>query len=376
MVETIVKLRSLGHRVVLVTSGAIGVGLRRLNMDKKPKKLSAIQAVAAVGQGRLMRMYDDLFSQLNQPIAQILLTRHDLSDRTQYLNAVNTFTELLAIGVVPIVNENDTISVSEIKFGDNDTLSAITAGMVNADYLFLMTDVDCLYTDNPRKNPNAKPVEIVEDVGDLKEQVMVSSPGSSLGTGGMVTKLIAADLATAAGVTTIISRGSTPKNIISIIKHLSNVDPNSSSSSIPIHTRFIAKDNPMMDKKWWILHGLHTAGTIYIDEGAVKAVTKTKQKSSLFAAGIVKCEGNFVANQAVNLVFEKHHVNEHGEETVELITIGKGLVNYSSSEISRIKGCKSHEIEEKLGYADSECVIHRDNLAIILKNSEENEKKY
>ncbi|GBC07939.1 hypothetical protein RclHR1_00780019 [Rhizophagus clarus] len=359
MVETIVKLRSLGHRVVLVSSGAIGVGLRRLSMAKKPKKLSAIQAVAAVGQGRLMRMYDDLFSQLNQPIAQILLTRHDLS-HVKY-----------SIGVVPIVNENDTISVSEIKFGDNDTLSAITAGMVNADYLFLMTDVDCLYTDNPRKNPHAKPVEVVEDVGDLKERVVVSTPGSSLGTGGMATKLVAADLATAAGVTTIISRGSTPQNIISIVTNLSNVDPNSHvSSSIPIHTRFIAKNNPMMDKKWWVLHGLHTAGTIFIDEGAVRAV---KLKSNLFAAGIVKCEGSFVANQAIKLVFEKHHVNENGKETVELITVGKGLVNYSSSEISLIKGCKSSEIEEKLGYIDCDFVIHRDNLAVLLKDSDENE---
>ncbi|PKY42948.1 glutamate 5-kinase [Rhizophagus irregularis] len=370
MVETIVKLKFLGHKVVLVSSGAIGVGLRRLDLDKKPKKLSAIQAVAAVGQGRLMRMFDDLFSQLNQPIAQILLTRHDLSNRTRYINAVNTFTELLAMGVVPIVNENDTVSVSEIKFGDNDTLSAITAGMVNADYLFLMTDVDCLYTDNPRENPDAKPIKVVEDVGDLKERVVVSTPGSSLGTGGMVTKLAAADLATAAGVTTIISRGSAPKNIISIVTSLSNVNPNSSvSSSIPIHTRFIAKDNPMMDKKWWVLHGLHTAGTIFIDEGAVKAV---KHKSNLFAAGIVKCEGSFVSNQAVKLVFEKQHVNENGKEIVEVITVGKGLVNYSSSEISLIKGCKSGEIGEKLGYADCDFVIHRDNLAVTLKDPEEN----
>ncbi|CAG8437681.1 15520_t:CDS:2 [Acaulospora morrowiae] len=365
LVETIVKLRNLGHKVILVTSGAIGVGLRRLEMNKKPKKLAAIQAIAAVGQGRLMRMYDDLFSQLNQPIAQILLTRHDLSDRTQYLNAVNTFTELLSMGVVPVVNENDTVSVSEIKFGDNDTLSAITAGMVNADYLFLMTDVDCLYTDNPRTNPNAKPVEVVEDVGELRNQV--SSPGSSLGTGGMFTKLVAADLATAAGVTTIISRGSSPQNILSIVKHLSTDNP--PSSSAPLHTRFLAKDNPMVDRKWWILHGLHTAGTIYIDEGAVRAITKVGLKSSLFAAGIVKVMGSFVVHQAVSLVIERPKKDDGGE--IELVAIGKGLVNYSSTEISRIKGCKSTEIEEKLGYADSECVIHRDNLAITLKNFED-----
>ncbi|CAG8480617.1 7961_t:CDS:2 [Ambispora leptoticha] len=377
LIETIVKLRKLGHRVVLVTSGAIGVGLRRLNMEKKPKKLSAIQAVAAVGQGRLMRMYDDLFSQLNQPIAQILLTRNDIADRTQYRNAVNTFSELLAIGVVPIVNENDTISVSEIRFGDNDTLSAIAAKMVNADYLFLMTDVDCLYTDNPRLNPDARPVEIVEDVGALREQVKITSPGSALGTGGMITKLTAADLATAAGVTTIICRGSTPQNILTIISHLS-INPTittSDDSSIPLHTRFLAKKNPLTDRKWWILHGLHTAGTLVIDEGAYKALTRPGQSSSLFAAGIVRVEGNFIADQAVKVVVDlkKRNLDSNNDGAsgnddlcAEVKEIGKGLVNYSSVEITRIKGHQSSEIAELLGYADSECVIHRDNFSIFV----------
>ncbi|CAG8621130.1 5339_t:CDS:2, partial [Scutellospora calospora] len=288
--------------------------------------------------------------------------------RTQYLNAVNTFSELLTMGVVPVVNENDTISVSEIKFGDNDTLSAITAGMVNADYLFLMTDVDCLYTDNPMTNSNAKPVEVVEDVGALRDKVIVSSAGSSLGTGGMVTKLIAADLATAAGVTTIICRGSAPKNIISIINNLPN-DDKQCSSSLPLHTRFIAKDNPLLDRKWWILHGLHTAGTIFIDEGAVRAITKAGRKSSLFAAGIVKVDGYFVAHQAVELKIERT-INRENIDDIEVVMIGKGLVNYSSTEISRIKGCQSSDIEKMLGYADSECVIHRDNLVITVKNDD------
>ncbi|CAJ0840214.1 16953_t:CDS:2 [Entrophospora sp. SA101] len=360
VVETIVKLRSLGHKVVLVSSGAIGVGLRRLEMDKKPKKLSAVQAVAAVGQGRLMRMYDDLFSQLNQPIAQILLTRHDLAERTQYLNAVNTFVELLNMKVVPIVNENDTISVSEIKFGDNDTLSAITARMVNADYLFLMTDVDCLYTDNPRINSNAIPIKIVEDIGTLKD---------SLGTGGMVTKLIAADLATAAGVTTIISKGSNPKNIIKIINNLTQKDSDVESNvavveDVPLYTRFLAKEDPIKGHKWWILHGLHTAGKVYIDKGAATAISKKGQKCSLFSAGIVKVQGNFSSNQAVHIVYENRPIKVGEQQQVDdvkdekenhnVINIGKGLVNYNSMEISRIKGCKSSEIAEKLGYTDSE----------------------
>ncbi|KAG0280886.1 hypothetical protein BGZ95_008183 [Linnemannia exigua] len=387
IVETILKLKAQGHRVVLVTSGAIGVGLRRLNLASKPKDLAQVQAIAAVGQGRLMSLYDDLFSQFNQPIAQILLTKNDLADRTQYLNACNTIDALLEMGVVPIVNENDTISVSEIRFGDNDTLSAITAGMIHADYLFLMTDVDCLYTDNPRTNPDAKPVMTVDDITALKEKVSVASAGSSLGTGGMVTKLIAAELATAAGVTTVISRGSTPQNIFQIIsqpiQHIGSASPKQNSdievttslgaatiSSLPLHTRFLAKDNPMVDRKWWILHGLHSAGTIFIDQGAYKAITNASQKSSLFAAGIVSCKGTFVAQQSVRVVYRPRDYlkkDEHGQVVEEYdgpeeIELGKGLVNYASHEILRIMGCHSRQIIERLGYADAECVIHRENL--------------
>ncbi|KAF9580724.1 hypothetical protein BGW38_002508 [Lunasporangiospora selenospora] len=403
IVETILKLKDQGHRVVLVTSGAIGVGLRRLNMPSKPKDLAQIQAIAAVGQGRLMSLYDDLFSQFNQPIAQILLTKNDLADRTQYLNACNTFNALLEMGVVPIVNENDTISVSEIRFGDNDTLSAITAGMIHADYLFLMTDVDCLYTDNPRVNPDAKPVLVVDDIATLKEKVSVTTAGSSLGTGGMITKLIAAELATAAGVTTVITRGSTPQRIFQIIsqpiQHTGSASPQveratkepdvsltvstnavmdasvaTPTPAMPLHTRFLAKDNPLVDRKWWILHGLHAAGTIYIDHGAYMAITNATQKSSLFAAGIVACKGNFVAQQSVRVVYspiDSAKKGDHdsqatdtdlGGDFTEEIEVGKGLVNYASHEILRIMGYHSRQIIDRLGYADAECVIHRENL--------------
>lgn len=268
--------------------------------------------------------------------------------------------------------------------------------MIHADYLFLMTDVDCLYTDNPRTNPDAKPVMVVDDIADLKERVSVASAGSSLGTGGMVTKLIAAELATAAGVTTVITRGSTPQNIFQIIsqpiQHIGSASPRQDGSaspkdttttttvantlaavslaSMPLHTRFLAKDNPMVDRKWWILHGLHAAGTIYIDQGAYKAITNASQKSSLFAAGIVSCKGTFVAQQSVRVVYrpwdylkkdEQGNVVEEydGPEEIEL---GKGLVNYASHEILRIKGCHSRQIIDRLGYADAECVIHRENL--------------
>ncbi|KAJ1942792.1 Glutamate 5-kinase [Linderina macrospora] len=382
MVETVVKLKELGHRVVLVSSGAVGVGLRRLNMPSKPKDLATIQAIAAVGQGRLMALWDDLFGQLSQPIAQVLLTRHDLSQRTQYLNACNTFEALLEMGVVPIVNENDTVSLGEIRFGDNDTLSAITAGMVHADYLFLLTDVDCLYTDNPRTNPNAKPVTSVSDIYALREAVDVSSAGSAVGTGGMATKLIAAELSTAAGVTTVITRGSTPQKVIDIVEHFSNpeVQPDAPVPSSVLCTRFIAKSRPMIDRKWWILHGMYCAGTIYIDAGAVVAIAKFKK--SLFAAGVKRVEGVFSSNQAVRVVYEperevRDNVKNLDSEEVrvlnavtpiksEVIEIGHGLVNYTGAEINRIKGCHSSEFASILGYCDSDNVINRGNMVVTV----------
>ncbi|KAJ2782016.1 Glutamate 5-kinase [Coemansia javaensis] len=384
IVEVICRLKECGHRVVLVSSGAVGIGMRRLNISARPKELAAVQATAAVGQGRLMALYDDLFGHLGQVVAQILLTRNDLSQRTQYLNACNTFESALDMDVVPIVNENDTVSLGEIRFGDNDTLSAITAGMVHADYLFLMTDVDCLYTDNPRTNPDAVAVTNVTDIKALREKVDVSSAGSAVGTGGMATKLIAAELATAAGVTTIITNGSKPQKIFDIIEHFSNPDlaPDAKVPEKALCTRFVAKSRPMIDRKWWILHGMYCAGTIYVDAGAVVALAKFKK--SLFAAGIKRVEGSFSSNQAVRVVYEPereaHCATDHlsPEEArvsnaiaplkSEVIEIGRGLVNYTSSEINRIRGCHSSEFDAILGYSDSDNVINRGNMVITISN--------
>lgn len=267
--------------------------------------------------------------------------------------------ELLDMGVVPIINENDSISVKEIKFGDNDTLSAIAAGMVKADYLFLMTDVDCLYTDNPRSNPDARPVLVCDDIEQLRKQITVSAPGSALGTGGMVTKLVAADLATAAGVTTIIARGSTPENIV----HIVDASVNDESKKLPLHTRFVAKPKPLMDRKWWILHGLHTAGTVYVDGDEIKnAIHDGQVDSSVFAHSICKVEGTFVEHQAVRLVIQ--HKDSKG--MVDNVTVAKGIVNYSSAEIMRIMLAKECNIVDSLGYKDADCIIHRDNMAITV----------
>ncbi|KAI8924321.1 Aspartate/glutamate/uridylate kinase [Entophlyctis helioformis] len=371
LVETVVKLRSLGHNVLLVSSGAVGVGLRRLALSKRPKHLSQVQAVAAVGQGRLMALYDTLFSQYEVPIAQILLTRDNLAERSQYLNACNTLRELIQFNVVPIINENDSVSNAEIRFGDNDSLSAIAAGMVNADYLFLLTDVDALYTDNPRVNPNATAVRVVRDIRRLREQVTVSSPGSSLGTGGMVTKLIAAELATARGCAMVISIGSKPNLILDIIGEIqAHRDAAAENPALPfeptIGTHFLPQTDRMVDRKWWIRHGLAPAGDIYIDAGAVRAIAK--QKSSLFAAGITGIEGTFNAQQAVRIMTRVAEPQPRGGSTARAVVVAHGMVNYNSAEIQRIRGAKSSAIADLLGYMDSDFVIHRDNIAIISSN--------
>lgn len=404
IVETAVKLRKDGHKVIIVSSGAIGVGLQRMDVEKRPKHISKLQALAAIGQCRLMSLWDSLFNHLRQPIAQILLTRSDISDRSRYLNAQNTMHELLDMGVIPIVNENDTLAVSEIKFGDNDTLSAITAAMVHADLLFLMTDVDCLYDKNPRTNPDAQPIEVVEDIGALVADV--SQAGSSLGTGGMSTKIVAARLATSAGVTTVITRSSNPGNIHKIVKHiqgsrspaslttqvnhpstasLASLNNNSNSGSgtatpsteqqqasaaiidrsqIPLHTRFLPSASPVRDRYFWILHGLRPHGTLYIDQGAYKALLG---KAGLLPVGVVDVEGFFAQQEAVRLCVVDKRRSSPGPDAKmwegEAVEVGRCLTNYSSAEIARIKGHQSVEIGQLLGYADSEYVAQRESVS-------------
>ncbi|KAI0187687.1 glutamate 5-kinase [Xylaria flabelliformis] len=431
IVETAVKLRKDGHKVVIVSSGAIGVGLRRMDVDRRPKHLSKLQALAAIGQCRLISLWDSLFAHLQQPISQILLTRNDIADRSRYLNAQNCIVELLDMGVIPIVNENDTLAVAEIKFGDNDTLSAITAAMVHADFLFLMTDVDCLYDKNPRTHPDAKPIEEVEDIGAI--QADVSSAGSSLGTGGMGTKIVAARLATSAGVTTVITRSSRPGNIVKIVRYLQvtkGMKTSASHSSLsqanhttgestavatpaetpshstthtaldalaleepPLHTRFLPLSTPIRDRYFWLLHGLAPHGTLYIDSGAYAALS---DKAGLLPVGVLDVEGNFAQQEAVRLVVVDRRaapaaaiiasadVNHSSSSTPRSSTpvplsvkweacnpveVGRALVNYAAPEIARIKGHRSGKIGELLGYADSEYVAHRENISLFRRES-------
>ncbi|PIG92692.1 glutamate 5-kinase [Gloeocapsopsis sp. IPPAS B-1203] len=338
LAEVLTQLRRQGHKVVLVSSGAVGVGCARLGLVERPRAIATRQAVAAVGQGRLIRIYDDLFTTLQQPIAQVLLTRSDLMERSRYLNAYNTFQELLSLGVIPIVNENDTVAVEELKFGDNDTLSALVGSLIEADWLFLLTDVDRLYSADPRFVPDAKPIILVENIAQLAD-LQVGDRGSQWGTGGMLTKVSAARIATAAGVRTAITDGRSPHNIKRILQ------------GEPLGTQFEPQLQPTNARKRWIAYGLIPSGKLYLDSGAITAICQGGK--SLLAAGISAVEGEFDSQEAVQLC------DQHGNE------IARGIVNYSSSELRQIRGQHSREIATILGYEGAETVIHRDNLVLI-----------
>jgi glutamate 5-kinase len=342
LVETLSYLSSQGHRVVLVSSGAVGVGCARLNLTERPRKMALKQAVAAVGQGRLMRIYDDLFSSLQQAIAQVLLTRRELMERSTYVNASNTFRELLNLGVIPIVNENDTIATEELKFGDNDTLSALVASLVQADWLFLLTDVDRMYSADPKTVPDAQPIKLVSSNEFEQLQVNAGSSGSQWGTGGMTTKLAAARIATSTGVRTVITQGKQPQNILKILQ------------GADLGTQFEPQPQTDNARKRWITYGLVPMGKLYLDSGAVKAISH--QGTSLLPAGIIAVEGEFSASDAVQLC------NQEGVE------LGRGLVNYNSSEIEQIKGHHSNEIAKILGYDGADTVVHRNNLVMQISD--------
>jgi len=336
LVETLCQLQQMGHKVVLVSSGAVGVGCARLGITQRPKTIALKQAVAAVGQGRLMRVYDDFFTSLAQPIAQVLLTRSDLALRSRYVNSYRTFRQLMQLGIIPIVNENDTVSIDELKFGDNDTLSAMVASLVGADYLFLLTDVDQLYSADPRQDPSAKPIDRVSEIDQLEANI--GAAGSSWGTGGMSTKIGAARIATAAGTHTVITQGQTPEKILSVLQ------------GEAVGTLFEAQPRKETARKRWIAGNLIPAGRLYLDSGALEAIRDSGK--SLLPAGITEVEGDFGAQDAVSLC------SATGEE------IARGLVNYSDRDLRKICGRRSTEIAQILGYEGAETVVHRDNLVL------------
>jgi len=333
--EDIAKLKNAGHQVVLVTSGAIGSGMGKLGWTARPATLREKQALAAIGQPLLMNVYQEYFSKLDITIAQVLLTRQDFDDRQAYLNARNTMLTLLELGAVPIINENDTVATEEIKIGENDTLSALVAAKINADYVILFTDVEGLYKGVPGKS------ELVSRVEEITPEIEAYATGvssSGKGVGGMHTKLQAAKIATAAGVRMVIASGARAGVIEKII------------NGEPIGTLFLP--NQSLDaRKCWIAFGTKCRGKIVVDEGAARALLNSGK--SLLPSGIVSVEGKFEVGDPVSVF------------TTAKKEIGRGLTYYSAEEIEKIKGKKSSEIKKILGHADYEDVIHRDNLVIL-----------
>lgn len=339
LVEELTFLSKSGREVILVSSGAVAVGRKKLGLKNPSLSLREKQAAAAVGQSGLMRSYEDLFEQRDQRVAQILLTHDDLSHRDRYLNIRNTMSTLFEWGILPIINENDTVSVKELRFGDNDTLGAMVTNLIDADMLICLTDVDGLYTGNPCNDSSAYLVNTIVQVDDAVEKMAGNICGSSLGTGGMQTKIIAAKMVSARGGCSFIGPGREP----GILKKL--------FAGEAVGTFFLPNEEKLQSRKHWIAYTLRPKGFLILDNGACLALSK--KGKSLLPSGIKEVRGRFGVGDPV------HCLDGDGR------AIAAGLVNYDSEEISRIQGTHTSNIENVIGYKDSDEVIHRDNLVIL-----------
>jgi len=336
LVRELADLKHQGLEIILVTSGAVGAGMGKLGLEERPKTIPEKQALASIGQGILMHMYEKFFSEYGETVAQVLLTREDLTNRGRYLNARNTLLTLLRLGVIPIVNENDTVVFEEIKFGDNDTLAALVAGLVDADLLVLLSDIDGLYTADPRQDSTAQLIKVVEELTpEITKQA--GGSGTKLGTGGMMTKLQAAKIASNSGIPMMVTNGSREGVMREIIR---GVNPG---------TLFIPRDHRINTRKTWIAFASKINGRLYVDSGAEKALVE--KGKSLLPSGIIKVEGNFKRACVVSIMGQSEE-------------IARGIVNYAASEINKIMGCQSKDITEILGHKDYDEVIHRDNLTL------------
>jgi glutamate 5-kinase len=336
----IAALAKGGRQVVVVTSGAVAAGTARVGgLGPSRSRLEWRQAAAAVGQIGLMAAYERAFSGHERQVAQVLLTHADLADRRRYLNARHTLRTLLDLGIVPIVNENDTVAVEELKFGDNDNLSALTASLVEADLLVMLTDVEGLYTGDPRLDPNATLVRVAY-AGDASVQQAAGPPQSGVGTGGMASKLAAAQKAAAAGIATVIADGTRADVLAGIF------DPTVESGTL-----LLAGGESLARRKHWIAYTLKPCGTLQLDEGAEHALGKGGR--SLLPSGVRAVSGDFGVGDSVGCV------GPDGRE------FARGLVNYTAAEVDKIKGAHSRDIERLLGYKGSDEVIHRDDLVLL-----------
>ncbi len=330
-----------GVELVAVSSGAIAAGREKLGLTRKVKGIPYRQVLASVGQSRLMNIYERLFQEHDLTVAQALLTKADLLDRSGYLNTRNTLLALLELGVISIVNENDVVAVDEIqehKFGDNDNLSAMVANLIDADLLLIMTDIAGLYTADPKHNPEAKLIPVVKKI-DRSITSLVSGSTSGLGTGGMVTKIEAAKLATASGVTVVITDGRLPDIVARV------------AGGEAIGTRFLPVKTKLDSRERWMLSGLSTRGKLVVDAGAATALKKYQR--SLLAAGIQQVDGNFQRGDLVD-IFDPQGTK-----------LGCGITNYSVVELQTIKGKHSDEITQRLGQGSAPEVVHRNNLIMV-----------
>jgi glutamate 5-kinase len=334
----ICQLADRGLEIILVSSGAMASGIKKIGLSKRPDEIPKRQAVAAVGQAGLIMEYEKSFARYNKKVAQILLTGDDLVNRKRYLNARNTLCTLLSWQVIPIINENDTVVVEEIKFGDNDNLSAMITLLMDADILINLTDIDGLYTKDPRKDQNAELISVVTTIKKDIEKYASDIPGA-LGTGGMLSKIIAAKKVTAAGIPMLIAAGEKHDILIKLFAGKEH------------GTFFIPKKEKLANRKCWIAFTLKPKGTIMIDDGAAAAILKSGK--SLLPSGIVRVDGEFSVGAAVE--FRRKSNDE---------ILGTGLVNYCASDIRKIMGLKSRKIKKYLGHKSYDEVIHRNNLAI------------
>lgn len=338
-VSEIADLARQGHKVLVISSGAISCGLGLLPVKKRPKETVELQATSAVGQGCLYRRYSDLFARRGVTTAQVLLTSFDIEARSQYLNARNTLLKLLEWGIVPIINENDTTSADEIRYGDNDFLAAQVAILVKADTLMLLTDTEGLYTSDPAMDPDARLIEEVTD-WSLMEDIEAGEATTTIGSGGMKSKVVAAEMATSANIEVVIANGSR-RGVITAI-----------AAGEKVGTRFRPLKSPVSSFKLWLRYGRPSSGAILVDEGAANALTR--RGKSLLPAGIVRVEGGFQAGEAVDVFYKKD-----GRRL-----IGKGITNYTADELRRIKGMQSRQVTKLLPHGEEE-VIHRDYFVLM-----------
>lgn len=339
LAREISDLQNQGKEMILVTSGAVAVGVDRMGLPSKPKTIPGKQAAAAVGQGVLMHTYEKFFADYGQIVAQVLITKTEAIDRHRYTNTRNTFMELMRQRVIPIVNENDVVALDELKIGDNDNMSALVAGIVDADLVIILSDVDGLYTANPQTHPDAV---IVPEVAEITPEIEASAGGvgSARGTGGMATKIQAAKAATSSGIHLVIASG-TEKNAITRVLQ-----------GEELGTLFVSRENRLQFRKRWLAFGAKIAGSIVVDEGCAKAIRKAGG-CSILPAGVFAVQGEFLPGSTVSVIDKDAH------------ELARGLVHYSSAELEQIKGCNSGEIANILGHKNFDEVIHRDDLVIL-----------